>query len=566
MPQLAGMRTIAPWRVVEGQLSWLDEVGTALDEWIRVLGGNHGRDRWTRVGAAHPSGEPGFYTVDIRGSDLIADNADNLRLAGSDKGSVPGGVHVMEATVDGELLRVRVPEFADLPEPYVWRARQEPAFLIKALRNELGTLGDAGLANLLARGEPGGVLASTGPPPWPTEQQAAYQACLGRGLWLIWGPPGTGKTRVLRAAASDLIAAGKRVLLVSGTNIAVDNALQGVVAERHPASGEIVRVGPPQLREIAENRQVCLPLIVKARLADVEEQRRTVALELLGMRRREERLRDLEKKLDGFDSAVYEASVALLATPGHTLAEIDHALTQCDQLAAEGLKALEDARIELDVRMSAVAETTAARDLWAEADSKNAELAQVEDAATQAEGRALVVENECATAEEEITALRKPGGRVRWRDRAALRDVQHRVETLRPAAERLRATADEARSIATAFGQSTEAAVARLAAQAAFSRDEIQRRDSAAARVQALLYDTEQAQFATLDRLAKLHAARDKARSAEALVASCTARDWPRIPLRGHALTRRGRARQRLAPPSRGAARRTRAAVREAGS
>jgi len=119
---------------------------------------------------------------------------------------------------------------------------------------------------------------------------------------------------------------------------------------------------------------------------------------------------------------------------------------------------------------------------------------------------------------------------------------------------------------AAAFGQSTEAAVARLAAQAAFSRDEIQRRDSAAARVQALLYDTEQAQFATLDRLAKLHAARDKARSAEALVASCTARDWPRIPLRGHALTRRGRARQRLAPPSRGAARRTRAAVREAGS
>ena len=56
-------------------------------------------------------------------------------------------------------------------------------------------------------------------------QENAYRACLGKGLFLVWGPPGTGKTRVLRSAIGDLLATGKRVLLVSGTNIAVDNAL-----------------------------------------------------------------------------------------------------------------------------------------------------------------------------------------------------------------------------------------------------------------------------------------------------------------------------------------------------
>ncbi|MFH9864080.1 AAA domain-containing protein [Streptomyces sp. NPDC017202] len=43
----------------------------------------------------------------------------------------------------------------------------------------------------------------------------------------MWGPPGTGKTTVLKRAIGDLTARGDRVLLVSATNVAVDNALSG---------------------------------------------------------------------------------------------------------------------------------------------------------------------------------------------------------------------------------------------------------------------------------------------------------------------------------------------------
>ena len=78
-------------------------------------------------------------------------------------------------------------------------------------------------------------------------QQEAYEACLGSGVRLVWGPPGTGKTRVLAEAIDALAAAGRRVLLASATNIAVDNALLGVAGSPTPASRVRVagRTAPP---------------------------------------------------------------------------------------------------------------------------------------------------------------------------------------------------------------------------------------------------------------------------------------------------------------------------------
>lgn len=98
--------------------------------------------------------------MDIRGSELTADQVDNLRLAGAEKETLRNAFPVMEATIDGELLRIRVAELATPAEPHVWRLRQAPTFLVTSLRDELAALADGGLANLLARGEVGGRLAS----------------------------------------------------------------------------------------------------------------------------------------------------------------------------------------------------------------------------------------------------------------------------------------------------------------------------------------------------------------------------------------------------------------------
>jgi DNA replication ATP-dependent helicase Dna2 len=68
-------------------------------------------------------------------------------------------------------------------------------------------------------------------------QWAAWEECLSRRLTLIWGPPGTGKSRTLRAvilgAVLDAATSGRplRLLVTSNTYTAIDNVLLSVEAE-----------------------------------------------------------------------------------------------------------------------------------------------------------------------------------------------------------------------------------------------------------------------------------------------------------------------------------------------
>ena len=278
----------------------------------------------------------GEYVVDVRGSDIGTDQlqGDSLRLAGSEEDRVDAGHSVLDVFKDGSALRVRVPEFADPVDPHLWMKPQPTGFLVKALREGLAALTDAPLAHLMARGEAGtGRLAPSGPPSGVLlpAQELAYRACTGEGLWLVWGPPGTGKTTVLKRAIGDLIARGKRVLLVSATNIAVDNALWGVVKERRHADGEIVRVGPPHLREVAEDASVCLTLMVRERLAEADERRRAVASQLVEAQERSRQMEDLERSLADFDAVAYASDRTRLDDPARTPGAVERALDQAQR-------------------------------------------------------------------------------------------------------------------------------------------------------------------------------------------------------------------------------------------
>jgi hypothetical protein len=508
-------------------LSWRDEIDTALQAWITWLEADQGRGGWRCVATAHPADEPGVFTIDLRGSDLTTDQADDLVLAGPDVRSVHDGHSVMEAKVEGEALRVRVAEFAPAVDCYVWRLRQQPTFLITALREGLDKLTDARLADRLARGELGGRLGEVTAPPFLPAQVDAYRACMGAGLWLVWGPPGTGKTKVLQEAISDLIASGKRVLLASSTNIAVDNALVGVVRARRHQPGDVVRVGPPQLSEIADNPQVCLPLIVKARLAEEEAERLRVSSTLLEMNRRAERLRDLQTKLAAFDVAAYEAAVALLAEPGRSAGETAAALVECELTVTQGLQAMEAARTAVDQSAHLAALATPDRKLWAEIEGKESRLAEVEAAAVEAEARALVAANTYAAAQTEITALSPPGGRVRWRDRKAMSTALHRLDAVGPERARLDDAALKARRIANSFRSQVQTQIADLVARATLGRNEVMDRDDEFVLAKSHLGDLEKAQFANQHRLAELQVAKATALGAEQLLATCQEHGWP---------------------------------------
>src|SRR5262249_4218763 len=78
-------------------------------------------------------------------------------------------------------------------------------------------------------------------------QRAAVQLCSDSELAFVWGPPGTGKTATLTHVIEELLAQGRRILLASTTNAAIDQLLAKLAARPWfgPAvdTGTLVRLG-----------------------------------------------------------------------------------------------------------------------------------------------------------------------------------------------------------------------------------------------------------------------------------------------------------------------------------
>ena len=77
-------------------------------------------------------------------------------------------------------------------------------------------------------------------------QSEAYHRALTDDVLFLWGPPGTGKTRVIGEILHTTLSRGLRVLLCSTTNSAVDHALEEVLGHvEENYTDRILRVGTP---------------------------------------------------------------------------------------------------------------------------------------------------------------------------------------------------------------------------------------------------------------------------------------------------------------------------------
>ena len=377
----------------------------------------------SKIGPARQAGD-GWYALDGREMRVDLDQVEAGRLAGGQRPQAGEGYQVLEAVQDGSMIRVRVAAFVDLPDPHLWQQKQPVTHLIIKLREGIARLGGTGLADELAAGR----LAPVPARPrlvagFTAQQRKALEACLGTGVRLVWGPPGTGKTRVLAEAINELLSAGRRVLLVSATNIAVDNALLGVVAARRFERGVLLRVGVPHHPGMLEHPQICLQPLVRERLAEVEAERQNLEKQLLGIRQEQEQLARLNEALTGFDLAAYQSvqarSARRLQIPAlsrdrdqaaatRTAAETRTARLRADLSAAElRVRDLEGTRVayqHIDVLAGDLDRERRAADSFL-ADSLKA----------RAEAARLAAELRRLAAEGLLTRLRNRGARRRLR-------------------------------------------------------------------------------------------------------------------------------------------------------
>jgi len=88
-------------------------------------------------------------------------------------------------------------------------------------------------------------------------QKKAVFASFSRSLAIIWGPPGTGKTKTIARAVEAHLNAGRRVLLVSHANIAVDEALEDIAEHLEETAfykeGRLIRLGIPHKKHWKKN-------------------------------------------------------------------------------------------------------------------------------------------------------------------------------------------------------------------------------------------------------------------------------------------------------------------------
>lgn len=86
-------------------------------------------------------------------------------------------------------------------------------------------------------------------PPISEEQKEALAKSLGSEISFVWGPPGAGKTTTLSYLANELLLRDRSILLVSHTNVAIDNALERMAKilkqkrDKKYFNGSILRIG-----------------------------------------------------------------------------------------------------------------------------------------------------------------------------------------------------------------------------------------------------------------------------------------------------------------------------------
>lgn len=368
---------------------WRREAARAVEQELE-----HARElgEWSLLGTLTPLPEPGHYSVDLRGRRIEPDNLRHLCLAGQQGPRMGLAIPADAARFSDGVLYLRV----DGPVPAgcdrVWTAALSPRLLLRRLAEGLRALARAPLADRLAAGSVDEIPSrGCAAARLTDEQQAAYRACLAPGVQLAWTPPGTGTTSVIAAAVEELVAVGKRVLLVSPVGSAVDDAV--LALRRRLSPGKVARVGVP-----ADQHVVATPS------CELDAERRAVQEDLAELEGAGEALAVLDAELAGYDHDAFLAA-------GERLEQASRLRALCSELILVEEQHSAAAR-ELE---AAQAGLRGARENWTEIAEQRAQLERMADLTSELDG---------------LPATGVACARGRWSQRRNRRALQERCAEL----------------------------------------------------------------------------------------------------------------------------------------
>lgn len=141
-----------------------------------------------------------------------------------------------------------------------------------------------------------------------TGQETAVQMSKRQPITFVWGPPGTGKTETLAKIALEHIRDGKRVLMLSYSNVSVDGAIMRVHKRKSDYKpGTIIRYGYARNKELLEHEYLTSYNLVIRNHPDLLKERKELMAERKKTLRTQKRYVEISRRLSEIrDKLIYE--------------------------------------------------------------------------------------------------------------------------------------------------------------------------------------------------------------------------------------------------------------------
>lgn len=264
-------------------------------------------------------------------------------------------------------------------------------------------------------------------------QRRAVAAVLSPGVQVIWGPPGSGKRRVIIEAMSEAFDEELSVLFVSTSKDAVDQTILSAHAAIDPRPGAIIRTGTPRLDAVINHPSLSLDRAVQVRRRELAKRRNEVLRRLDAIDASPEfnEWTEVTDKLEDLDPAAVQKTRTRLEVEQRALALDAWIATLAAQSESNAAFLVElDGKAD---RLERLANSHPAH-LWTERD-----MLAAEDEATEAAVKSRARATEASEAELDVArSARDSANRFNFNERMKLvaevgrRDTAHqqRLENL----------------------------------------------------------------------------------------------------------------------------------------